>query len=305
MKAQFDLWEANALYGFALVLMLISAFTSETLPFALFALVVESLVFLGPLLFMGKYLGIDLKKALGLRQIKKRQYVYGLLFYMALFPLTIALSLVNQWLLNLLHWPQSETVIQTAGTLGALALQILIIAVLTGICEELFFRGMLLGALHQRTHNAPLAIGLSSFLFAVMHFDVVNFLVPLFLGIVFGHIVLMTRSVTLGILGHIMNNGLILIVTYGSSKISALEAPENSVDLLSILGEYWQILAFSSVCLFCFYWLMQKTAGVETSQQEPKERVLFSELMINEPSMRIPLAVLMFYIFLAFTNIST
>ena len=97
--------------------------------------------------------------------------------------------------------------------------------ILLPLCEELAFRGFLLGGF-QRRFGPWRAILLTSFAFAVYHMNVFHF-IPIFLiGLVLGMLALRTRSIWPGVLVHAGFNGFILglglLLTYDADALRAL-----------------------------------------------------------------------------------
>jgi sodium transport system permease protein len=87
----------------------------------------------------------------------------------------------------------------------------LVIVVLPGVCEELAFRGFILGALQRRF--APwTAIFISSFLFAIYQMNVFSFAPQFILGFILGFLVLRTRSVLPAMVFRLIYNFLILLI---------------------------------------------------------------------------------------------
>ncbi len=96
--------------------------------------------------------------------------------------------------------------------LSELALGILIIAVAPGICEEIMHRGFLLRAYEKR--GSYKAVVIVSIFFGIFHFDITNFLAPVFLGLIIGYYVIRTNSIFAGILAHFLNNAIAMILMY-------------------------------------------------------------------------------------------
>ncbi len=84
-----------------------------------------------------------------------------------------------------------------------------ILAVIPGVCEELFFRGFLLSTLSatQRRWSAILTVAV---VFAFFHMSIWRIGVPLVLGVFFGLLCWQSRSVLPGLLGHAMHNALVV-----------------------------------------------------------------------------------------------
>src|SRR5690606_39062887 len=71
-------------------------------------------------------------------------------------------------------------------------ISMLIIAIAPGICEEVMFRGVILNS--YSTLGYRKSIFLSALLFGMFHFNLLNFVGPTILGVVFGIIVYRTNS---------------------------------------------------------------------------------------------------------------
>jgi membrane protease YdiL (CAAX protease family) len=85
----------------------------------------------------------------------------------------------------------------------------LALAFLPAVCEELAFRGFILSGL--RTRFRPwTAILLSSFLFALSHMNVFQFLPSFLLGMVLGILAVRSASVLPGMLLHLLYNALLI-----------------------------------------------------------------------------------------------
>ncbi|MBO6025747.1 MAG: CPBP family intramembrane metalloprotease [Bacteroidales bacterium] len=139
-------------------------------------------------------------------------------------------------------------------TIGGLLLNLLVIALIPAIGEELTFRGVLQQGL-TRKMNPHVAIILSAAIFSFIHFQFYGFLPRMFLGILLGYMFYITDSLWTSILMHFVNNGTAVVVYYlnnkGTISIDAEhfgEAPSTwmvtisaGVTVLLILWSWWQI----------------------------------------------------------------
>lgn len=98
--------------------------------------------------------------------------------------------------------------------LGSLFYVLLIVAVVPAIGEELLFRGVLQKIVIQWTKNAHLGIWITAILFSAMHMQFYGFFPRLLLGLIFGYLFLWSKSLWLPILGHFINNGSVVILSY-------------------------------------------------------------------------------------------
>jgi membrane protease YdiL (CAAX protease family) len=88
---------------------------------------------------------------------------------------------------------------------------LLVLGVLAPVCEELAFRGFILGGL-RRYFRTWTAILLSSFLFALYHANVFQFIPAFILGVVLALFAVRTESIVPGVVFHMLHNSLLLVV---------------------------------------------------------------------------------------------
>lgn len=98
-----------------------------------------------------------------------------------------------------------------------LIIGILVVAVSPAICEELLHRGILLKAYEKRGTTKALII--TSIIFGIFHFDIVNLLGPIFLGLLIGYYVVRTNSIFAGIIAHFLNNAIAEILQYITRRV--------------------------------------------------------------------------------------
>ena len=88
-----------------------------------------------------------------------------------------------------------------------------VIAGSAGICEEIFFRGVILNAYESELGRKWGAI-FSGVLFGLFHFNPQNLFGPILLGILFAYLVQVTGSIWAGIIAHTANNGIAVTAGY-------------------------------------------------------------------------------------------
>ena len=97
---------------------------------------------------------------------------------------------------------------------------LLLVGCLTGLSEEVFFRGGLQRILLSRPMNVHLAIWLAAFVFSAMHFQFYGFFPRLIIGAFFGYMALWSGSLWVAIFAHALNNSTVIVAhaidqTYG------------------------------------------------------------------------------------------
>ncbi|MCM1518334.1 MAG: CPBP family intramembrane metalloprotease [Pseudoflavonifractor sp.] len=98
-------------------------------------------------------------------------------------------------------------------TVKDLVISVLIVGVLTGLSEELFFRGILQRILSDRV-NIHAAIWITAAVFSAVHFQFYGFVPRLLLGGFFGYLAWWGRSLWLPITAHAVNNTLVVVARW-------------------------------------------------------------------------------------------
>lgn len=104
-----------------------------------------------------------------------------------------------------------------ADSIGGLLLNLLVIALIPAIGEELTFRGVLQQGL-TRKMNPHAAIILSAAIFSFIHFQFYGFLPRMFLGILLGYMFYVSGSLWTSITMHFVNNGTAVLLYYLNNK---------------------------------------------------------------------------------------
>lgn len=109
--------------------------------------------------------------------------------------------------------------------------QFIAISLVPGICEELLFRGMILGNLLP--YGKTGAIVASAFLFGLMHQNPLQMFYATMAGLILGFLCVYTRSILCSTLVHILNNGFSVLLGWMGEALGDDSA--------------WQILLLQSI----------------------------------------------------------
>ena len=160
---------------------------------------------------------------LGLKPARVRSmYVLAIVLILIAFPFVFWLGEINQ-LIPLPKWMgdlEQEATKQMqqflkADNVGVVILNVLIIALLPAICEEICFRGALQRIMIQICKNPWIGIIVTSILFSALHLQFQGFLPRMFLGIILGAIYWYSGSLWPSILAHFVNNAIqVIVVSY-------------------------------------------------------------------------------------------
>ena len=135
----------------------------------------------------------------------------------------------------------------TSGTdLGSLLCGILIVGILTGLGEEFFFRGGMLGLMIKGALGRHWSVWIVAVVFSLMHFQMFGFLPRLLLGAWFGYLYIWSGRIWLPVAAHAFNNSVVVLTAWlCNNKFIPQEADSFGV---SASGFPW--IAMLSVILF-------------------------------------------------------
>ena len=171
------------------------------------------LLFIPALLFVG-WGGFDPTTTLSIRRPRARALAGAAVLGAGAIPLGWLLGWLQSYVLPVPpDLVESLDRLVTANSPGRLAWLVFLLAVTPAVCEEIVFRGVLLGGTRSLTPFR--AIVLNGVVFGLFHVSfetVVRFLPTAYLGIVIAYAVQRTGSLFVGMLMHFMNNATIVLV---------------------------------------------------------------------------------------------
>ena len=196
---------------------------------------------------------------------KTTNYLYVILFMLVAIPFVNFLSDINhrlvlpEWLSGLETWmktseQQAEDLtmrMSNTGTINGLLLNILVMALLPALGEELMFRGALL-RIFQQWKNKHLAIWVAAAIFSAVHLQFYGFLPRMMLGACFGYMLLWTGSLWLPIVAHFVNNAFIVVVYFLNYRGFI------DIDVEFGAGNTWWVGVISGIVAGGLFWLMRR-----------------------------------------------
>lgn len=133
---------------------------------------------------------------------------------------------------------------------GMLAVSVLIVGVLTGFGEELFFRGAQQRIFLLRGINGHVAVWVTAVIFSALHFQFYGFFPRLLLGAFFGYLAWKGGSIWLPVIAHALNNSLAVIFGYLAVNYQVFA----NIDAYGVPGEgefpWVALLSFVATALF-------------------------------------------------------
>lgn len=210
-------------------------------------------MFLLPALTAGYLFSDNTRKYLSIRGLPDSKILAGVLLSMLLLMPVIGITaLLNQqmelpaFLEPMEKWMKEQEnlmervtkLLLTEKGIGALAANILVIAVMAGITEEFLFRGAIQRILEKKLTNHHAVIWTAAFLFSAFHIQFYGFIPRMLLGAYFGYLLYWSRNIWIPVIAHFFNN-LWSVLIMSSSSLSEnkyLSDNANPLDILPIAG---------------------------------------------------------------------
>ncbi len=137
-----------------------------------------------------------------------------------------------------------------------LVINLVVIAFMAALSEEIFFRGLLQRLFQDNKMNLHLAVWLTAILFSAFHLQFFGFLPRVFLGAILGYLYAFTGNLWVSITAHFANNAFAVIMSHVYDQAVDTTLPgemEGQVSLpltlLSIVlvgGQLWFIASYKS-----------------------------------------------------------
>lgn len=187
---------------------------------------------------------VDWKEYLRIDGLPAAKYLLlGAVMIVVAFPL----AQLTYWLNSLLPLPdflmdmEESTAELVKGLLVMnspmeLAFNLLVVALIPAIAEEIIFRGIIQSTFENILKNPHYAVWAAAVVFSFIHMQFEGFLPRVVLGLVLGYLFLWTRNLWVPILAHAVNNGAQVILAYAMpEQMEALE-PEAMGTSMVIAG---------------------------------------------------------------------
>ena len=229
-------------------------------------------LFIIPAFLCGIFFGRSGSGYLGLNKISSSSVLLGTLLIMFVsLPMINWMTSVNEMMKlpeffkGIEQWMKgtedeaaklTETFLNVKST-GGLMVNLLMIAVIPAIGEELFFRGLLQRLFSEWFKNIHLAIFFTAFLFGAIHLQFYGILPRIFLGILFGYLYYWTGSLWIPVFAHFINNGSAVIISYLANRGFISTGYEDfgaTNNFFLITGS----IVFTGFLLFGIYWKEKK-----------------------------------------------
>ena len=134
---------------------------------------------------------------------------------------------------------------------GWMFFNILMIAVLPALGEEMIFRGLIQKIFIRWTGNKHVAIIVTGFLFSLIHFQFYGFFPRWLLGVMFGYLMVWSGTLWLPIFAHFVNNAAAVILSW---LIHHGVIPEE----IEFFGSTWGDIPVTMIATIIAAWLLWK-----------------------------------------------
>jgi uncharacterized protein len=194
-------------------------------------------------------------------------------------PLIEWCSLLNQklvlpsWMSSLEDWMRSsedqateitKAFLNTKTAVGLIG-NLVIVAVLPAIGEELLFRGLLQQLLKKMTGSSHWAIWITAILFSALHLQFFGFLPRMLLGALFGYLLEWTGSLWIPILAHFINNATGVITYFITGE--GLEQDQPDVPLFNSAAFFWALASSIAIWMLLRYVWSKRDAVINQAHE--------------------------------------
>ena len=161
-----------------------------------------------------------------------------------------------------------------APTIGTMLLNLVVLAAVPAIGEELSFRGVLLGLIDgdttlgarispsRRTHIAVWVVGI---IFSLIHFQFYGFIPRMLLGVVLGYLLVWTGSLWVPMVAHFTNNALVVLLYFAEEHFSINSESLESFGTGTTSWAGWLSILLSLLLL----WLVRNAVQKRSSAPHP------------------------------------
>jgi membrane protease YdiL (CAAX protease family) len=130
---------------------------------------------------------------------------------------------------------------------------IILIAIIPAIGEELYFRGAIQRVI-QQWKGIKVSIWITAIIFSTIHFQFYGFLPRMLMGAFFGYLLFWSKNLWLPIIAHFTNNVIAVIFYY--FKFNGVKLPD--IDSIGTGNTIWIGLVSGAIGVFGFFWLRRK-----------------------------------------------
>jgi hypothetical protein len=210
-------------------------------------IVTEFILVLLPAVLFAIWTREGMKKIFRLNPLSLSEGILIVSIIFLFYPISIMGNMIVINLLDAIGWYRPIP-FPSASNTQEYALLLFSVALSAGICEEFFFRGVVMRAYER--YGPKKAIFWTAVLFGLFHFNIQNLFGPIILGMLFGYFVYVTDSIYAGVLAHATHNALSVTIGF----LSAMNYNEShGVELVSEGGALIANVATIAIVMLCAF----------------------------------------------------
>ncbi|MBN2898106.1 MAG: CPBP family intramembrane metalloprotease [Clostridia bacterium] len=232
-RKYFKVHEANILFLLLAIVFITVGASAQSWHIHIGLLITEYIIVFLPVLLAGAILKVDLKSALKLNPIKMSTIVKIVFISFLAIPAVATVNLIPIAILNHFDKVMLPEIPSPTTTVDFL-ISFFVIAISPGICEEVFFRGLVLNA-YETAYNRKIGAIVAAVLFGIFHFNIQNLFGPMVIGLLAAYIMQITNSIYAAIAVHMANNGIAVVSDYLSTLyMTEVTEVSNSANALNV-----------------------------------------------------------------------
>ncbi len=218
---------------FAELITGIESYQPENVALLKYLQVVQSIgLFIIPPLVLAAFFSASPMSFLGLKKTNNHGILLVILIMISAIPAINLIAELNSqldlpgFMKNIEEWMASKedmakritNMFLKADTTWGLIINLIVIAVIPAIGEELFFRGLLQRLFIDLARNKHIGIILAALVFSAFHMQFYGFVPRFLLGVMLGYLYLWSGSLWVTIIAHFVNNGIAVLFFYFTEK---------------------------------------------------------------------------------------
>ncbi len=264
--------KANVLFTATVLVYLILVYTIRLIPAGTFSmnflLIMPEIILLLPSILYMAFMRDDTVSDCGVAKISPLTTFFTVLFAFCIIPLVSFINMISSLFVEN---GVSETLTRTVES-NSLIVNLLVIALLPAVVEEIIFRGLIFNGYKKR--NPFKAALLSAFLFGLIHMNINQFSYAFVIGILFALLTYVTGSVIPSIIAHFIVNGTSVVLSHLLVKLQKTDVAvnqatemivdENAIRVALFLMMAVMTLAGLALAVLLFYGICRKNRGFES-----------------------------------------
>ncbi|KXZ40270.1 hypothetical protein SAMN05661008_00176 [Alkalithermobacter thermoalcaliphilus JW-YL-7 = DSM 7308] len=233
-----------------------------------------------------------LKEFLRFNKIDLKTFISSLFIPLFAYPIAVLGNLIVIFILDVFGIKYFNY-LPSASSSSEYLWFLVLLALTPGICEEVLFRGFFIRMNEER--GFEFSVIYSSFLFALFHFNIFNFMGPFIIGIIYGYLTIKTNSIYPAIIGHSINNFIATTLLY----VFSTNDPGVENVSLSAHQVLFQILFWLGVALISFIIIKFLFNIVQNNMENEDKKYEKSNILEYVPI----LICIIMYIYVAYSYI--